>query len=329
MPKGSRFVQETGQILQHPAVIAWKAFRSNEPLPCTVEVLKTPEGRYPNTKSRVYRLTGRFSFDAPVFVKLTHAASVRVERIIYMEILPRLSVTRVRCHGTLDAEDEMAWIFLEPARGEFYQEEDEGHHRVATQWLAAVHTASSRLDLSDRLPGHSAGRYLHCLAQGRERIEPNMNNPVLKPHELTTLERILRLWDIIDRNWLKLEAACGEMPKCLVHGDFVKKNVRIHQTRDGAAVYPLDWDISGWGVPAVDIERMDPVIYEKSVRHHWPHLGLRGVRKMANVGVILRNLGLINETSVGLPYDWVETTMNELGIYEACLAEAIHREGWR
>ena len=83
------------------------------------------------------------------------------------------------------------------------------------------------------------------------------------------------------------------------------------------------------GVPAVDIERMDLETYEKGVRGHWPHLGLPGIQRMANIGVILRNLGLIHATAVGLPYDWVERTMSELTVYEACLAEAVHREGWR
>ena len=329
MPKNTSFQPESGPCLEHPAAIAWMTCRPGEASPQAIEVLKTPSGRYPNQKSRVYRLTGAFSCGSPIYAKLTRAESVRVERMVYEVILPRLEVSRIRCLGTLEAEDEKSWIFLEQALGALYEEENKRHRRLATKWLAKVHTETSSMDFSHELPAHSAARYWHCLPESLVRIEPNLDNPALTSREVKTLSRILELWAIIERKWPELEQACADMPVCLAHGDFVKKNVRIHQEQGGEAVYAMDWDISGWGVPAVDIERMDLYTYEKSVRRHWPHLGLTGVRRMANIGVILRNLGLIHATSVGLVYDWVERTMNEMAIYETCLAEAVHREGWR
>ena len=329
MPSNARFQPEPGPCTEHPAAIAWMSCQPHEASPHTIEVLKTPSGQYPNQKSRVYRLSGPFSDGSPIYAKLTRAKSVHVERMVYEIILPRLDVSRIRCLGTLEAEDETAWIFLEEARGVVYEEENALHRRLASQWLARVHTETSLMDLSRHLPGHSAARYWHCLPEGLERIEPNMGNPALTSYEVTTLRRILKLWQIIERNWPELEQVCAEMPQCLAHGDFVKKNVRIHREPGGTAVYALDWDISGWGVPAVDIERMDLDTYEKGVREYWPHLGLPEIRKMANTGVILRNLGLIHATAVGLPYDWVERTMSELAVYETCLAEAVRHEGWR
>jgi hypothetical protein len=86
--------------------------------------------------------------------------------MVYEVILPRLEISRIRCLGTLEIGDEKAWIFLEQAPGELYEEEIEWHRRLATEWLATVHTETARMDLSGELPGHSAARYWHCLPEG-------------------------------------------------------------------------------------------------------------------------------------------------------------------
>ena len=115
--------------------------------------------------------------------------------MVYEEILPRLPVTRIRCLGTLEAEDETAWIFLEQAPGVPYDERDERDRRLATKWLVTVHTETSRMDLSHDLPDASATQYWACLPGGSERIEPNMINSALTTRDVKTLRRILELWD--------------------------------------------------------------------------------------------------------------------------------------
>ena len=152
-----------------------------------------------------------------------------------------------------------------------------------------------------------------------------MENPVLSEDDRELLHSILAKLEVTEQVWQDLERALAEMPQCLVHGDFVGKNVRVMQTEGGRELYVMDWDISGWGAPACDIERIVPSLYRKAVKDTWPELTLDRIEQMRVVGRILRNVGLIQATSTSLYYDWVEGPMRELSLYESILGESLRQ----
>src|SRR5439155_26370862 len=99
------------------------------------------------------------------------------------------------------------------------------HRTLATQWLVRLHTMTSQLQLADRLPAETPGAYLRSLRTAREAIRaawdtvPAIARPTLATL-LATLERIESAWPEACRH-------CATMPHCLVHADFVNKNVMV------------------------------------------------------------------------------------------------------
>jgi len=317
-------------ITEHPAFLAWSQLRQGNRMPESIEVLTDRQGKRPNRKSVVYRLNAVGIEGAPIIAKRTKRSSVLVERMVYQEILPVVPVSSLHCYGVVDDEnDDLSWLFLEQARGVPYDEEIATHRRIAAEWLGITHATTAGMpDLASRLPDEGAYTYLPCLHAGRDTITKYLPNPVLSKDDLLLLETILEHLDIVESHWSMVECLDASMPRCLVHSDFVKKNVRVYNESAKPVLYVMDWDIAGWGAPSVDIERQDLVTYWAFAREVWPQLDLEQIRAMANLGVILRNLGLIQATSGSLAYDWVEHAICDLAIYESHLIHALRVAHW-
>lgn len=88
-------------------------------------------------------------------------------------------------------------------------------------------------------------------------------------------------------------------------------------------MYLMDWDISGWGAPAFDIERISPSLYREFCVSQWPQLTEERIEFMAVVGRILRNVGLIQATCTCLSYEWVTDAMRDLVSYERILRDSV------
>jgi aminoglycoside phosphotransferase (APT) family kinase protein len=57
----------------------------------------------------------------------------------------------------------------------------------------------------------------------------------------------------IEARWGSIEEICRDSPSTLVHGDLAPKNLRFRMKDGKVSVLPFDWEIAGWGVPAVDL----------------------------------------------------------------------------
>src|SRR5437773_1698254 len=88
-------VPET-DLLEHPAVIAWRKVAPDHGAPDRITKLKETR------RSRVYRLHGAGPGGAPVIAKLGTLAGAAIERTIYEDVLPTLPVTALRLYGLLE-----------------------------------------------------------------------------------------------------------------------------------------------------------------------------------------------------------------------------------
>jgi hypothetical protein len=264
-----------------------------------------------------------------VIAKRSRQASVAKERLVYQEVLPAVPVPALRCYGSVvDSDSASAWIFLEEAGGEQYSPGDSDHRRLVAAWLGQVHTATASMDLSGTVAAHGPGIYLDDLEEGRDGIASGIPNPALDDGDTDVLQNILDDWDVITQRRDEIRASIDDMPRCLVHADFVAKNVRIESRGENAVVWVMDWDIAGWGAPAPDMEKLDLEAYGAAVSRHWPSLDLPTLRRMAALGSVLRNIGLIEATTPGLQYEWVDDTMGELTSYSQDLRSTLRRLGW-
>ena len=324
--KSVNFRTDSLPVLEHPAARAWERLGSGR-APARVEVLTNRKGHHLNHKSRVYRLTSAGPGSA-VIAKRTGRETVELERVVYQDILGALPVAAVKCFGGWDDGDE-AWLFLEEVSGAAFDEERAAHRQLAAEWLGAVHAATSGMrELRDRLPHHGSDRYLALLHAGLRSIEVGRENAGLTADERSALTTVQGELARTERDWPTLAERCATMPHCLVHGDFIAKNVRIRDE----LLFALDWEEAGWGVPAEDLGALDQTIadvggcdldaYYARVRDAWPNFDRGAAAELRGIGIMLRYICWIQAESVALRSQWPGPTVELLTVYGQRLRRA-------
>jgi len=329
-------------LLGHPAVKAWSQLLPGRVEPEYIETLREKKG------SAIYRLAGVGLAGSTVIAKRCCQADALIEQIIYEEVLPRLPITVIRYYGCVAEPDgEFGWLFLEDAGKEKYSPYLEEHRALAAQWLGLMHTSAAHLATVDRLPDQGPGHYLEHLHSGRAKILRGLTNPELKADDLVVLENIITQFEILESRWHQIEEFCAALPRTLVHGDFIGKNLRIRAGQAGIALLPFDWEMAGWGVPAADLAQSarlgtgdfsakrggfsakpDVATYWLVVREPWPSLDLQTIQQLASCGKMFRSLAAIDWKAHSLTYDWVEWAMGHMRIYQVELIDAIQALEW-
>jgi aminoglycoside/choline kinase family phosphotransferase len=297
------------------AARAWRTVSGAQDPPTSIEQVLSPKGRRPS-KSSVFRLTWAGPQGASVIVKHSRRASMVVERFVYEQVLPLLPVDAPGLYGFLD-DDDGYWLFLEEVVGEPFREGDPGDARLAAEWLAILHTGTTRMEhlanLQDRGPDH----YLQELRSARNSLLARLSHPQTKSAELRPLVRHL---DGLEAGWDQIQHACSAAPRSLVHGDFTSKNVLVQDEDGHAALVVMDWGSCGWGPPAPDLPVADIAHYRRAVRQTWPELDVPVLEEMAVIGSIFRTIAWVERTVTALDHRWHERAMRRMAHYTGELA---------
>ena len=320
-------------LLEHRAVMAWRQLSPEWPLPVSVEVLQLQR------KSATYRLAYAASDRPTLIAKRCVTATARVERIIYEDFIAHLPAPALRYYGFVEeADGQCCWLFLEDAGRGRYSLVSGSHRALAGQWLAARHTAGMMAGLERRLPNRKADHYLNLLQSAREAIRRHAHNPALPPDDLRMLEALVADCDRLESRWSEVETICAGIPLTVVHGDFVIKNVGIRNTELGPALWAVDWEHAGWGVPAADMAQFtcrtvspDLGAYGSVLRELLPGVTDRALRDLAHCGNFFRLLLAVSWESPLLtfrPYRYLSHPVSSLGTYQAWLHEALRTVGW-
>jgi hypothetical protein len=323
--KDIAFRLDSTPLDEHPAVAACEALGLSSRRPWAIESLTDAKGRPSNRKSWVFRLRGRNRAELTLIAKRSRRASIHLEASVYRDILPQIPVRSLQCYGHVDdANSEFAWLILDFAQGSSYREDRSEHRIGAAEWLGDVHAASSQLQMPD-LPICDANRYLNFLRAARTNIQTSLSNPSFTRKHLDGLDSIVGTCDLLESLWQELEVLCSTSPPCLVHGDFIAKNVKVSNDHN-PIIMAFDWEAAGWGTPFEDLGALDTTVqdmhgvdvhaYWRKVRDRWPGADLDSVEKMVNVGIVFRYIEFIQDTSAGLKSDWVEPTVHALCDYE-------------
>lgn len=276
----------TTNIAAQPVVQAWRSRgrdAGTADVPVCVEMLRR------RNKSIVYRLPGVGHAQADVIAKHCMRDSALAERDVYL-VLRELPVSQPDYYGYAEGGQEgFAWLFLGDAAGEPFEPDDPTQRALATHWLAALHTTSSRSAAAGRLPDRGPTHYRQHLVQGRAAIDRLRAGCEISAAEDAILDD-MRLWlDRVESRWTDIEAVSDEVPRSLVHGDVAARNARVR--RHGAkatALLVFDWEVAGWGMPGVDLGDVDLDLYHSIVQTSWPHLGRETLGRAAHVGRLLR-----------------------------------------
>ena len=291
-------------LSMHPAVRAWSALHSRVD-PESIEVWrKWNEDR---SRTSLHRLSFGATGHPAVFAKAGSASKLGVERVVYQDILPHLGLTAPPFHGFLETDDGLVWLFVEDVGNEPLRVKDGGQRLLASRWLGMMHRSAPQVPAAARLPDAGPARYLAHLRSAERGIQRNLGNPKLTREDRAFLVEILHLLAHTESRWEAIDKACQGIPCTLVHGDFRPKNLRLRSGGDGPALYPIDWEEAGWGIPAADLAPardssplVEAKVYVSTVRDRWPGLDIRGVRRLCVLGQTFRALAAIDWASSGL-----------------------------
>jgi len=318
---------------EHRAVKAWRQLQPYGSEPQTIEVLK-----FKRKKSAVYRLTGVSENGSTLIAKRCPTGTASTERVIYESFLPRLSLPALNCYGFVTEPDsEFCWLFLEDAGAHEYSLADAEHRALAGRWLGTIHCASLDSELQAALPDHGPGHYLNLLHSTRSELLARVGNPVLSGEEVAMLRTIAANYDVVETHWAEVEQFCAGLPRTLVHGDFVIKNLRLQSGANGPALLVFDWEMAGWGVPATDLAQIgrcaspDLDAYCSVVRQHFSQLDHRRIRRLADYGDLLRVMDVIfweTVTMKGDAYKYLLKPLRTIEKYAPQLVAVLRALNW-
>ncbi|HXG98127.1 MAG TPA: phosphotransferase [Gemmatimonadales bacterium] len=307
-----------GNVGWHAAAEAWSAVCRDAGAPDAIEVLRGGK------ESATYRLAGAGPRGETVIAQRCTAARAAIERTIHEQVLPHVPVTAPRYHGFREDGDGFVWLFFEDVGSERASKTDPAHLALAGRWIAELHVGASNIAAGRTLPESGPNRYREHLHAACDTIRPRLANPALTAADVRLLKRLLERLERLDVSWPQIEAACWGVPATLTHGDFRTKNAIVRSGATGLELFPIDWETAGWGIPAVDLTKIDLKAYGSVVRRSWPDARPAVLRRLAAVGRIFLELAAINWVSPQLSYDsplylvrpmsWLRVFHRQLGV---------------
>lgn len=288
----------TEDLQEHPVVRAWNAATFLDTMPECIHVLRELP-RY-----AIYWLPGVGAGGTAVFAKRSMAHRSLVERTVYEEILPHLPLTAPRYYGIF-MEELYGWIFLEDVGDERYSCAEPKHLELAGRWVGTLHARAAALQAARLLPDAGPRRYLAHLRKAREQIRSSLRKWSFPLSEVRVLTATLSHCNEIEGRWDQVEAVCKCGASTLVHGDFRPKNALLRRNAESLTLCPIDWEMAGFGVPAVDLTRIDLRAYWHEVRSTWPRSDFEAVARLAMGGRLLQELAAVDWMSQSLDCDSV------------------------
>src|SRR6185312_5325931 len=193
------------------------------------------------------------------------------------------------------------------------------------------------LGLAPFLPARGPGHYLEHLRAARGTILDSLDNPALGADDRSMLRELLSACELIESGWSGIETICGNLPRTLVHGDLVAKNLRLRCEDACSAIVAFDWETSGFGVPAVDVyqlavdaTREDLSCYRSMLSEYVGGVDDDVLQALLFLGNGFRLLAAADWASTYLPHPWPEKGVLTLRLYEQPLrtwAAALERAG--
>jgi hypothetical protein len=310
-------------LANHPAVLAWRKLDPERAEPAGIEVLKEEK-----RNRGIYRLAGVGPGGTNVVAKRSYSEAAAIERLVYQEILPHLTISALRCHAVVaDPESQFSWLFLEDVGDDEGEEEYSAavkeHRILAGHWLAVMNTSAQQFNLATRLPDRGPASYLKMLQLARTMTSEKLGHPALSADDRQILKAIALHCDFLETHWGRIEEFCTRMPQTLVHGDLSLWNACIRGNHSGKRLLVMDWESAGWGVPAADLAQFagnaltpDIAAYSSHAQQYWPRLNQSDFRRLGELGRVFRWINAVAWTNRGFHEGAVEWYVNEMRFYE-------------
>jgi aminoglycoside phosphotransferase (APT) family kinase protein len=252
-------------------------------------------------------------------------------------VLAHTSVEAPHFYGTVEDSGAWTWMFVEHIAGERYTPHRADHRRAAAKWVADLHVATMESASPQRLPDRGPGHLREWVRRGRDAMATVAGYPAATRDELRTAEALRSTLDALDSDWSEVARAAGQLPRTLVHGDLVRKNLVVRRDR---GVVAFDWEKAGWGTPALDLAYGDggdvserfaasPCLdtYRSVLSVHGLEVERDVVAQCAAIGTALRCVFGIGWSAVSLNDRWVHYPMAYMAAYAPVLERAMAAAG--
>jgi aminoglycoside phosphotransferase (APT) family kinase protein len=318
---------EAGAADPHPALRVWRELGHANGDEAIVERI---QGRYFARKGRVvYRLGALGPGGSPMVVKRCDRATGTLERRVYGDFLPALGLTTPHCHGWVP-DGAAGWLFLEDVGSQRLTAADAAQRALGLEWLAHMHAGSARNGDPGGLPDRGHEGYLALLGEARRTLGSGLGNPALTEAERLLVQGVIDTSARVESGWERIQAVCARMPATLVHGDYRPKNLYLGERGGELALLPIDWEYSGWGVPASDLGSLlrdhgtpaELAPYRAVLAPLVPGLDERELWAWVEVGRIFRAIASMYWTRNSLAYPFVDKPVRNLCEYRGALERA-------
>lgn len=315
---------------EHPAYLAWKELNPNASPPQEIIVLKDKK------KSKVFQLKFTNESENSVIAKAGRIKSLYIEKKVYEEILPDLSIDSADYLGFVKRESnkEFSWLFLEFVKGILFDRTQEEHLLAAIKWLGGLHSSHLPEKHIALLSDRSVESYYNYLKRGLNNLILYKTNQNLSREHIDTLSNIQSKLQVIKLSWEQIDNFCQPFPNTFIHGDYQAKNNVIQTINSHFKFVCIDWEMAGWGTPAIDLGRFhrfpDAMLsaYWELTKKNNRNMSFQNLISLSQAGEILRLIIAIYWASRGLKYDWVHRSMKNLTEYRKRLAKSIHDFEW-
>jgi hypothetical protein len=320
----------------HPALAAWERLSSDPVNPDRVSRIKR------RAEGAVYRLEGAGPGGADVIAKRCQKEKFEVERLVYDAVYPCLPIPTLQFYGSVEDGSGFCWLFLEDVGQEPYQPNHPAHRRLAAHWFGTLHASPAALELESQLPARDPDHYRSYLDRIMEELPRVPARHAVGKGGRKILDEIYLSCKSLERDWKRLDAFCAEIPRTLVHGDCLAKNVRLRRPPTGAHLVAFDWGGAGWGLLGTDLGLLglpysrhapppaDLDTYQRTVGHRWPGLDTETVRQLPLLGQLFWSLKVIRLEIPAFDYEWAKVgdTLVNFRIYSRSLTDAVERSSW-
>jgi Phosphotransferase enzyme family len=278
--------------------------------PTTVERFRVRSG-----KADVYRVDGADP-GVSLVLKLEDRRICALEERVYREVLGRLPVPAIRCHGTVPSHDpSRAWMVMDYADGVPFDRRSSVHRTSLARWLGAVHSGAAGVAVPGNFPDHGAEYWREVVAEAQRTLRAGIENPAVTQPERDGLVSLARVLDGVLGAWSEVKLWMEAVPSTLTHGDLVPQNLKV----GGDAVGPLplvhDWGAAGWGCPMIDLLHVDLAAYAESLGPDWPELPPAAAQVLRTLGTVCWTAFVLIGEMENLSSPWPHRTAAKVPVY--------------
>jgi hypothetical protein len=271
-------------IQEQPAVKVWLKISPGNSPPKRIETLR----RWASSKPFVCRMLGIGAESTSVIAKRCKLAAGLREKMFYEEILPQLGMSGLKYYGSAQEKDEYLWLFLEDAGGQQFSFHKPDDRRAAVAWLTNLHTSSARQGKPSNLIERGPAYYHERLTTAQDTLRLHADRDIFSATEQKIMNEALVLIGSASSNWESITLLYECLPHCVIHGDFKSKNIHLRSDPQQTSVLVFDWEYAGWGIPGIDMWRLDEDEYLNAVKDHWPQTDTNTIRELKLLGSIFR-----------------------------------------